>query len=120
MPWVILTMRYGEDIRTPSESDLRRAVDELFNETIAGMLESDYAEHPNAWLRYGDEEGPVFVADASRNRTVTLAKYADQDDVDAVTEATFNIDKERLLMLWRWLAAGEIDRIRAAYPRCGW
>jgi hypothetical protein len=56
----------GEDVRSPLDSDLRRTVNELLNESIAGMLESDYAGHPNAWLRYGDEEGPVFVADAIR------------------------------------------------------
>ena len=120
MPWTVLHLRYGEDIRTPSENDLERAVDELFNEDLPGMLKFDYAEHPNAWLRFGWDEGPEFVVEASRYKTVTLLKYADQDDIDAMTEATFNIDNERLLTLWRWLAAGEIDRIRAAYPRCGW
>jgi len=103
-----------------SKNHLAQAVDELFKENVEGMTETDYAEHPNAWLRYGFDEGPVFVADASRYKTVTLSKYADQDDTDAVAEASFNIDWERLLTLWRWLSAGEIDRIRAAFPRCGW
>jgi hypothetical protein len=84
------------------------------------MTEAGYAEHPNAWLRYGFDEGPMFVADAYRYKTVTLSKYADQDDIDAVTQATFNIDRESLLALWRWLAAGEFERIRAAYPGSGW
>src|SRR5262245_11972035 len=118
--WVILTKRYGDDIRTPSDDHLAQAVDELFNENLKGISEDDYVEHPSAWLRYGFDEGPVFVVEANRYGTVTLSKYADQDDTDAVAEATFNIERERLLPLWRWLSAGHIERIRAAYPRCGW
>lgn len=118
--WVVLTRRYGEDIRQPSEEQRLQAVDELFTENIQGMTDADYAEHPNAWLRYGIDEGPVFVADASRSKTVTLSKFADQDDDNAVAESTFTIDRAQLLALWHWLSAGEIERIRAEYPKCGW
>jgi hypothetical protein len=40
--WVILTTRYGEDIRQPSDNHLAQAVDELLNENIVGMTEADY------------------------------------------------------------------------------
>lgn len=118
--WVILHKRYGEDVRQPSDGELAQAVDELFDEHIEGMTEADYAEHPNAWLSYGFDDGPVFVVEASRNQTATLAKYADQDDIDPVVEATFNMDWNTILSLWRWLAEGKIEEIRSAFPRCGW
>jgi hypothetical protein len=118
--WVVLHKRYGEDIRHPSDRELTQAVDELFDERIEGMTEADYLDHPNAWLRYGFDDGPEFVAEASRNQTATLAKYADQDDVDPVAEATFNMDRNKIVSLWRLLAEGKIEEIRRAYPRCGW
>jgi hypothetical protein len=118
--WVVLTRRYGGDFRQPSDKQLAQAVDELFTEDLPGMKESDYLEHPNAWLKYGFDDGPLFVADASRSKTVSLSKYADQDDDDPLTEVTFEVDRNSLLMLWVWLAMGEIMRIREAYPSCGW
>lgn len=118
--WVILTKRYGEDVRQPSGEDLAQAIDELFVEEGEGMTEADYADHPNAYLRYGFDEGPVFVAEANRNKSATLSKYADQDDIDAMVEATFNMDRDTILSLWRRLALGRVEEIRSAYPRCGW
>ena len=50
--WVILTKRFGGDIRSPTEDQLAQAVDELFNENIEGFMEGDYAEHAHAFLRY--------------------------------------------------------------------
>jgi hypothetical protein len=85
------------------------------------MTESDYAEHPNAWLRYGFDEGPVLVIDVYRKGTVIFSKYADQDDVEPLTEYTMqNVERESLLSLWKWLANGEIEKIRTKHPTCGW
>jgi len=118
--WVILTRRYGEDVRQPSEDDLTQAVNELFNENYKAMTETDYAEHPNAWVRYGFDEGPMFVIEANRDKTVTLLKYADQDDVEAIAKYTVR-DKsgENILSLWKLLAKGEIEEIRMALS-CLW
>ena|SRR5579885_1296580 len=118
--WVVLTERYGEDIRHPSDRELAQAIDELFSEDSKGMTEGGCAEHPNACLRYGSDDGPVFVVEVNRNKAVTLAKYADQDDIDPLVEATFNMDKGTILSLWRHLAKGEIEETRSAFPQCGW
>jgi hypothetical protein len=105
----------------PSDSHLALAADEIFNESIEGMTEADYAGHPTAWLRYGFDEGPMFVIEVSRDRTVTLSRYADQDDIDPSVEYQMtNMPQERLATLWNWLARGEMEKIRAEYPDCGW
>jgi hypothetical protein len=119
--WVILTDRYGADKRQPSPEDLRRAIDELLNENIAGMTEADFAEHPNAWLRYGFDEGPMFVINAYRNGSVTFSQFPDQDDAEPLTEHTAQpVDRTSLLSLWTWLAEGDIAKIAAKHPCCGW
>jgi hypothetical protein len=118
--WTILHKRYGAEIRQPSHAELADAISELFDEHIIGMTEADYAEHPAASLRYGFDDGPMFLAEARRNKTVTLARYADQDDVDPVAAATYNVDRSTLLFLWQQLAEGNLEQVRSAFPGCGW
>jgi hypothetical protein len=119
--WVILTTRYGSDKSMPSEADLARAVDELFVENVESMREPDDAEHPNAWLRYGFDDGPVYVIDARGNGTVTFEKWGDQDDDELLSSyRVYGVDKPRLLSLWKWLASGQVAKIAAEYPECGW
>jgi hypothetical protein len=42
--WIILSVRYGGDIRNPSPQQLQQALGELFEENIPGMTEGDYME----------------------------------------------------------------------------
>lgn len=119
--WVILTSRYGGGKRQPSEIDLARAIDELFDEILSGMSEADYAEHPNAWLTYGFDDGPLRVIDVDRTGVVIFSKYADADLEELQSEHTVRgVDGDRALSLWKWLANGEIEKIVASYPDCGW
>jgi hypothetical protein len=113
-PWVILTSRYGHDVRDPSEQQLAEAVAELYHETLPGMTEGDYAEHGAAFLRFGYDEGPMFVLEVSRLREVSLEEWSDQDYEQelAPPRTMHQVSEELALQLWRWLAQGDIDRIR--------
>jgi hypothetical protein len=44
-PWVILTRRYGGDIRSPTPAQLADAITELYHGTLPGMRDDDDAEH---------------------------------------------------------------------------
>ncbi|HEX8651566.1 MAG TPA: hypothetical protein VF708_12060 [Pyrinomonadaceae bacterium] len=112
--WVILSVRYGGDIRDPSLQQLQQALGELFEENIPGMTEADYMEHPNTWLRYGFDEGPEYVLDVYRDRSVIFAKYADQDDADPLWEYRMNdVSREKALALWQHLIEGKLDDLEA-------
>ena len=113
--WLILTTRYGSDIRDPSIDDFMDALNEIFHESLEGMTEFDYAEHSNAWLRYGFDDGPMYVLDFYRNGRVTFGQWADQDyETELNPETTIeNITQERMFQLWKWLASGEVDTIKA-------
>ena len=65
-PWTILTRRYGGDVRDPSPADLAAAIHELYHEDLAGMTSADYEEHGSATLRYGFDEGPMFLVTVTR------------------------------------------------------
>ena len=78
-PWCILTRRHGEDVRSPSDAELAQAIAELYHETLDGMTDGDYAEHGDASLRFGYDDGPMYVLTANRLREVTFEEWADQD-----------------------------------------
>ncbi len=42
-PWVILTRRYGGHTANPTAAQLAEAVAELYQETLPGMTQGDYA-----------------------------------------------------------------------------
>lgn len=77
--WFILTTRFGSDIRSPSEAQLRAALDEVFIENHPKMTKGDYEEHPNAFLRFGKDSGPMFVVYVNREREVVFEQWADAD-----------------------------------------
>jgi hypothetical protein len=114
-PWVILTRRYGNDTRNPTPSQLAEAIAELYHETLPDMTESDYAEHRSASLRYGCDDGPMFVLEVSRLHQVTLEEWADQDYGQqlAPPRRMQGISEERALRLWTSLAQGDIERVRS-------
>jgi hypothetical protein len=78
------------------------------------MTEGDYAEHCAASLRFGFDDGPMFVIAVDRLGTVAFEEWADQDyERELVPPRQRNeVPEEQALRLWNWLADGEIDRLR--------
>ncbi|MCU0880545.1 MAG: hypothetical protein MUF06_22465 [Pirellulaceae bacterium] len=118
--WCILTKRYGEDVRNPTEQQLEEAARELFTESLPGMTQGDYKEHGTAFLRCGFDEGPLYVIEGSRSGLAALSKYADPDFEELVSEINIEVSEATLLELWKWLAKADIDAIGAARPESGW
>lgn len=114
-PWVILTRRYGSDTRSPTAAQLAEAVAELYHETLPGVTEGDYAEHGAASLRYGYDDGPMYVLEISRLREVRLEAWADQDFEQELgpPRTMHQVLEDHALRLWSWLAEGQIDRVRS-------
>ncbi|MFC0682909.1 hypothetical protein ACFFGH_34205 [Lysobacter korlensis] len=111
-----LQKRYGESIAAPSESELGDAVMELFNENLPGITDADYAEHGAAHLRYGFDEGPMFVVEVARTGEATLEEWSDQDYEEKICPSkTISVTAQQALDLWLLLAAGRIDEVRAAF-----
>jgi len=116
--WVILSSRYGGDIREPTPDQLRIALAEVYHENHPSMTEGDYAEHPNAWLRYGFDDGPLYVLNVYRSGTVYFSQWADSDyenELEPQAEK-INVAEREAHRLWELLAAGKIDEVKAS----GW
>ena len=113
-PWVILSWRYGADTRNPTPSQLTEAIAELYHETLLGMQEGCYAEHGAASLRYGFDEGPMFVLEVNRLHEVIFEVWADQDYEQELGPSRLlkSVPEDHALLLWSWIARGEIVRVR--------
>jgi hypothetical protein len=113
--WVILTRRYGGDIRGPTAVRLAEAIAQLYHETLPGMTEGDYAEHGAAALRYGHDDGPMYVQEANRLGDVRFEEWADQDfEQELAPPRTMReVPEVEALRLFCWLADGQIHRVRS-------
>ena len=112
--WVYLTRRWGHEVSDPTAQEISSAVHEVFVEDDPQLLDGDYAEHPSAWMRYGFDDGPMFVINIGRNRSARFEHWADQDyrvQIGATLELKL-ADEEDATQLWVLLARGDIDAIR--------
>jgi hypothetical protein len=111
--WLILSPRYGGDVRNPSREDLERAIAELFEEQLPGVGASDYAERGAAALRYGFEGGPMYVVEVDRRGNARLEEWADADrERESAAPRARHVTADQALRLWALLAAGDVDEIR--------
>lgn len=106
--WWVLTTRWGVDIVSPTTAELQGALEELFS--------AKDPEHPNSWLRFGRDDGPMFVVDVYEGGTVVFEEWAD-------TEFEFELASPRqltgatratALRLWELLRQGDLPAVRAA------
>lgn len=114
-PWTILTTRYGEDCTSPSAENRLAAIAELYHENLPDMNDSDYKEHPSAWLRIGYDNGPMYVIHINRHGEATFEEWADQDfDKElAPPRRMAGISEQLPFQLWAWLAEGNLESIRS-------
>lgn len=103
-----LTYRFGDHKIAPERADLERALAEIFHESVFGLPEADFAEHPSCWLTRGwDAEGKwaALTVDIYRGGLAILSKYADQDDANPEYEyRRSGVDEVESLRLWGLLA----------------
>jgi hypothetical protein len=116
-PWCYLLRRYGEETGMPTRDEISAAVKELYEENLPGMTERDYEEHGASSLRYGYDEGPMYVLEITRHGTVRLEEWADQDyetELCPMREVKV-LPQEKAVLLWGLLAAGEIEAVRSHF-----
>jgi len=111
--WVILRRLYGASRRDPSSEELAAAIRELFVENLPGMTEADYAEHPDASLRYGHDDGPMYVLEIDRHGKATFQEWADQDyETELAPARVLRLSQDDALRVWTLLASRNVDGVR--------
>jgi len=108
-PWFILTKRFGADVRDPSVEDLQAAVGEVVNPAHAGDI-----EHANTFVRYGYDEGPMYVLTYDADRCVTFEQWADQDFANELAPIGYlsDVPPTEAVRLMQALRDGAVDRVK--------
>jgi hypothetical protein len=91
------------------------AVREIFHEDIPSMLEGDYDEHPNAFIRYGFDDGPLYVVNINRDGTICFTQWADPEfehELEAPLTMS-NVTEQDALRLLTMLTKGQIAQIKS-------
>ena len=106
--WWVLTRRWGGDMRSPTDAQLQSALDELFS--------SKDPEHPNTWLRFGRDEGPLFVLDVYEDGSIHFEEWADAECEQEIapTRRLAGASLPVALGLWQALRRGDVSAVRAA------
>jgi hypothetical protein len=114
-PWLILTERYGKDFSNPTDSDLAAAIAALYHERLSLDLQSSYEEHGAAWLRLGQDDGPMYVIEIGRLSKVTFEEWADQDYEEELCEARrmTGVSEDMALQFWMRLKHRDLHWIRS-------
>src|SRR3546814_13948579 len=97
--WTILTGRFGSDVRNPCKDDLRYALDQLFNETDPDISQAPNETHPEARIRWAQNNDQLFVHTANSHGHMTFEQWDDQamDEVMAPRLQRDNVTDEQAL-----------------------
>jgi len=114
-----LHFRFGNEIESPTDADIRTALAEVFHESHPDLVDGDYVEHPNAWLQFGYENGAdwsLIVVDVYRSGAVSYSRWADQDDDDPVVEARIeSVSETRANELLNMLLNRRLDELSSEF-----
>ncbi|EJL81212.1 hypothetical protein PMI16_04818 [Herbaspirillum sp. CF444] len=112
--WCHLQYRYGNSLGAPTRDEIMVAVKELYEENLPDMTEDDYDEHGAASLRYGFDDGPMYVLEITRLGTARWSEWADADFQKELcpTREIKSLSQEKAFLLWEQLGAGETDLVR--------
>jgi hypothetical protein len=106
--WCILTTRMGAHVREPTDAQLRAALEDVFA--------SHDDEHPNAALRLGSDDGPMFVVDVYGAQRVVFEQWADADFEDELAPPAIlsDVKLEAAMELWRALRNRDVSAVKAS------
>lgn len=107
---IVLLTHPGCDKLKPSDDDLARTVDELFSGADCATLPKAVLSCLRGRTRYD------ILAD--RDGTVTFTTT--DDNTHVFGQMVYGIDKQGVFALWKLLARGDIAKIAAEFPQCGW
>ena len=107
--WFILTKRFGAEVSDPSADVLEAAVREVVDPEYANDI-----EHTNAFVRYGRDEGPMYVLTYDMSRSLTFEQWADQDfGAELVPEGDLSkVSPAEAMRLMQELRTGGVDHIK--------
>jgi hypothetical protein len=108
--WVTLTSVDGRDIPAPTEQQLAAALAELFGKRKKG----DPAPEPvSAALRFGYDDGLMYVAEISSTGDIRFEEWSDSDcELALAAPRRMKAGPAQAQQLWSMMAKRQVSRIR--------
>ena len=108
--WVTLTSVDGRDIAGPSEKQLAATLAELFAQRKKA---APGAEPATASLRFGYDDGLMYVAEVNSNGDISFEEWSDSDcEIALASPRRMSAGQPQALQLWSLMARRQVSRIR--------
>src|SRR5688500_12642396 len=105
--WLTLTDVDGNDIATPSEKQLAAALTELYAQAKKGLTEPGTAA-----LRFGYDDGLMYVAEVSSTGDMRFEEWSDSDcELALAPPRRMSCTKAQALQLWMLMARRQVSKI---------
>jgi hypothetical protein len=105
--WLTLTSVDGRDIAAPTEKQLAAALAEIYAPPPAG------AEPASVALRFGYDDGLMYVAEVSSGGDIRFEEWSDRDcEIALARPRRMRANQKEALQLWSWLARRQVSKIR--------
>jgi hypothetical protein len=108
--WVTLTGVDGRDIAAPSEAQLAATLAALFTRRKRGAPEPEPA---SAALRFGYDDGLMYVSEVSSNGELSFEEWSDRDcEIALAAPRRMQANQAQAREVWAMLARRQVSRIR--------
>lgn len=108
--WVTLTSADGREIASPSEQQLAAVLAELYRQVNPG---APPAEPVSAALRFGYDDGLMYVAEVSSSGELSFEEWSDSDcELALATPRRMQGSEKQAQELWDMMSRRQVSRIR--------
>lgn len=105
--WVTLTAMGGEEVEEPTDEELAGALAQLYRSQAAA------AEPAVATLRFGYDDGLMYVAEITAAGDIVFEEWSDRDcEIALAGPRRMRASEADALALWCALARRQVNRIR--------
>jgi hypothetical protein len=107
--WVTLTSVDGRDISAPTEQQLAATLAELYRKR-----KKDDKEPASAALRFGYDDGLMYVAEVSSTGDIRFEEWSDSDcELALAAPRRMKASQVQAQELWTMMTRRQVSRIRA-------
>ena len=114
--WLTLTSMDGRDIAAPTEAQLTAVLAELYAPLRKGKgkaAPAPAAEPASAALRFGYDDGLMYVIEVSRGGAIRFEEWSDRDcELALAPPRRMSADLPLAQQLWSLMARRQVSRIR--------
>ncbi len=105
--WVTLTSVDGRDIAAPTEKQLASELAAIY------ARRGDNGEPASAALRFGYDDGLMYVAEVSSTGEISFEEWSDRDcEIALARPRRMLASQKQALQLWSMMARRQVSKIR--------